>query len=318
MLMACALLPLISGLQGCAALRAEQTQALLAHPPAGLPPQALLSSTPFYPQAELQCGPAALAIAMSAAGVPTEPDSLTRTVFLPGRGGSLQIDMLAAPRTQGLLSTRIPPDVSAVLREVAAGHQVVVLLNLGLSIYPMWHYAVVIGYDLPSGEVVMHSGTTAMQRMPLATFEHTWARSGRWAFVVLPPDRLPATSSETDVADGRVAFERVAPPVKAAQAYRTALQPWPDNLVMALGLGNALYATGDLKGAAQVLAHAAQIHDSAPAWNNLASVQLQLGLTDAALSSAQRAVARAETGEPQWRAAAQATLQEVRQTLSGK
>lgn len=312
------MLPVLSGLQGCAFMRAEQTQALLAHPPVGLPPQSLLSATPFYPQTELQCGPAALAIAMSAAGVPTTPDSLTRSVFLPGRGGSLQIDMLAAARPQGLLSTRIPPEVSALLREVAAGHPAVVLLNLGLSIYPMWHYAVVLGYDLPGGDIVMHSGSTAMQRLPLSTFEHTWARSGRWAFVVLPPDQLPATAGETEVADGRVAFERVAPAVKAAQAYRSALQRWPDNLVMGLGLGNALYAAGDLPGAAQALSRAAQVHDSAAAWNNLASVQLQLGETQLALASAQRALARAQAGEPQWLVQAQATLQEVRQTLTGK
>lgn len=317
-LIACAMLPVFSGLQGCAILRAEQTEALLARPPTDIPSQALLSATPFYPQADLQCGPAALAIAMSAAGVPTEPDGLTRTVFLPGRGGSLQIDMLAAARPQGLLSTRIPPEVSALLHEVAAGHPVVVLLNLGLSLYPVWHYAVAIGYDLPSGEVVMHSGTTAMQRMPLATFEHTWARSGRWAFVVLPPEQLPATAGETEVADGRVAFERVAPAVQSVQAYRAGLRRWPQNLVMGLGLGNALYAMGDLRGAADVLARTAQTHDSAAAWNNLASVHLKLGEGEAALQAAQRALQRAQAAEPQWLNASQATLQEVRQTLSGK
>lgn len=317
-LTACAMLPLLSGLHGCAFLRAEQTEALLARPPAEVPRQALLSATPFYAQTELQCGPTALAIAMSAAGVSTTPDSLTRSVFLPGRGGSLQIDMLAGARPHGLLSTRIPPDVSALVREVAAGHPVVVLLNLGLSIHPLWHYAVVIGYDLPSGEAILHSGATAMQRLPLFTLEHTWARSGQWAFVVLPPEQLPATADETAVADGRVAFERVAPPVKAAQAYRVALQRWPDNLVMGLGLGNTLYASGDARGAAEILSHVAQTHDSAAAWNNLAGVRLKLGEGEAALDAAQRAVQRAQSSEPQWLAAAQATLQEIRQTLSGK
>lgn len=306
------------GLHGCASLQAQQTRALLTQPPADIPAQVVLSGTPFFPQSALQCGPAALATVMQAAGVPITPDELTRSVFLPGRQGSLQIDMLAAPRSHGLISTRIAPQMSGLLHEVAAGHPVVVLLNLSLAIYPMWHYAVVIGYDLPSGDVLMRSGTTELQRLPLSTFEHTWARSGQWGFVVLPPDQLPASASETDLTDGRVAFERLAAPAQAILAYRTALQPWPHNLLMSLGLGNALFASGDVRAAAEVLARAANEHDSAAAWNNLAMARLKLGEHDAALQAAQNAVRRAQASEPRWLAPAQATLSEVRQTLSGK
>ena len=35
--------------------------------------------------------------------------------------------------------------------------------------------------------------------------------------------------------DGRVTFERLAKPEQAAQAYRVALQRWPDSLVLGLG-----------------------------------------------------------------------------------
>lgn len=312
--LACGLL----GLHGCASLKAQQTEALLAQPPTDIAPIKVLSETPFFPQTALQCGPAALATVMVAAGVQTTPDALSSEVFLPGRGGSLQIDMLAAPRRHGVLSTRIPPDMASMLHEVASGHPVVVLLNLGLSIYPVWHYAVVIGYDLAFADVLMRSGTTPLARMPLSTFEHTWRRSGQWGFVVLPPDRLPASSGEVDVTDGRVAFERLAPPDQAALAYRTALQRWPDNAVMGLGLGNALYAAGDAAGAAQAFEKVARQHDSAAAWNNLASVRLKLGQRDAALAAAEQAVKTSTAQEPRWIDAANATLAEVRQTLSGK
>lgn len=311
-------LMVLSGLSGCASLSAVQTQALQAHPPAGLPVQTALLSTPFFPQAELQCGPAALATVMSAAGVPTTPDSLTRSVFLPARGGSLQIEMLAAPRAHGLPSTRIQPSMQALLEEVAAGHPVLVLLNLGLSIYPVWHYAVVIGYDLQASEALLRSGTTALLRLPLDTLEHTWSRSGQWAFVVLPPDQLPASASERDVVDSRVTFERVAPPPQAVSAYRTALQRWPDNLVLALGLANSLMAADDAGAAAAVLQAASTKHDRAAVWNNLATVRLKLGDKAAALSAALRAVDLAQSGEPRLLDAAQATLAEVRQTLTGK
>jgi tetratricopeptide (TPR) repeat protein len=194
---------------------------------------------------------------------------------------------------------------------VAAGHPAVVLLNLGLSIYPLWHYAVVVGYDLPARELIMHSGTKAMSRMPLSTFEHTWTRSGRWAFVALPPGQLPVSASEADVVDALVAYERLNPPDAAAKAYQAALQRWPDDLVFALGLGNTLYASGQTRAAAEAFEQAANKHDSAAAWNNLANARLKLGEREAAVHAASQAVRRAKSVETRWLDAALSTLAEA-------
>ncbi|MGC4059707.1 MAG: PA2778 family cysteine peptidase [Aquabacterium sp.] len=304
-------LAMASVLPGCASWQTPQADALLAHPPAGMPAQMALSATPFVPQTDLQCGPAALAMVLGAAGVPASLDALGKEVFVPERGGSLQIEMLATPRRHGLVSTRIKPDMAALLNEVAAGHPAIVLLNLGLSIYPLWHYAVVIGYDLPARELIMHSGTTAMSRMPLSTFEHTWARSGQWAFVALPPGQLPASSGEADVVEALVAYERLNPPEAAAKAYQAALQRWPDDLVFALGLGNTLYASGQTRSAADVFEQAAHKHDSAAAWNNLANARLKLGEREAAVHAASQAVRRAKSVETRWLDAALSTLAEA-------
>ena len=135
-------------LGGCAV----QTQALRASPPSDLPVRAELEATPFYPQTEYQCGPAALATVLGAAGIAADPGTLAEQVFLPARTGTLQIEMVAGARRQGAVATRIPPTLTAALHEVAAGRPVAVLLNLGLSWYPLWHYAVLIGYDLDSGD----------------------------------------------------------------------------------------------------------------------------------------------------------------------
>jgi hypothetical protein len=317
---ALALAPLLASvlvmLPGCAALDAPQTRSLLAQPPADLAQQSLLADTPFFAQTELQCGPAALATVLVAAGVPVTPASLSSEVFVPERGGSLQIEMLAAARRHGLVSVRLRPDLVSLLREVAAGQAAVVLLNLGLAIKPMWHYAVVVGHDLGSREVLLRSGTTPLLRLPLNTFEHTWARSGRWAFVTVPPGKLPLTGAENDVAEALAAFERLATPMSARQAYTTALQRWPDNVVFGMGLGNTLYAEGDVARAAQAYADIAGRIDSAAAWNNLATSRLKLGEHAAALQAAARAVERAKAAEPRWLPAAEATLNEVREAMA--
>jgi len=307
----------VSLLSACASLTAKQTRALLAHPPSDLPARVEWAQVPFFPQDINQCGPAALATALGAVGVPIAPEVLGTAVFVPAREGSLQIEMLAAPRRHGHIATRIRPDLISLLREVAAGQAPVVLLNLGLSIQPLWHYAVVVGYDLPAGQILLRSGTVKREVMPLSTFEHTWARSSQWAFVVLPPDRLPAQADEAAVTEARVAFERVAPAPQAAQAYRTALQRWPDSLLLGLGLGNALYAAGALADAEAAYAQVAQRHDSAPAWHNLARVRLERRDLSGARTAADAAMRRAQQ-EPSWRDAAEAVRRDVERATAGE
>jgi hypothetical protein len=57
-----------------------------------------LEDTPFYPQKEYQCGPASLATLLVASGVCVDPDILVPLVYLPGRRGSLQLELMSASR----------------------------------------------------------------------------------------------------------------------------------------------------------------------------------------------------------------------------
>ena len=63
-----------------------------------LPRVVLLNDTPFFPQTDYQCGPAALATVLQAQGIDIAPADLSPGVYLPGRKGSLQVEMVAAAR----------------------------------------------------------------------------------------------------------------------------------------------------------------------------------------------------------------------------
>ncbi|RKQ57137.1 peptidase C39-like protein [Vogesella indigofera] len=259
----------------------------------GEPTRAELVDTPFFPDDSHFCGPAALATSLSAVGLATTPAQLVGQVFLPGREGSLQIEMLSGARRQGAVAMVIPGTLTALKQEIDAGHPVVVLQNLGLSWAPSWHYAVVVGYDLERGQLLLRSGPMRRQVMTLRTFGHTWQRSQYWAFVALPPGRLPASVAEPDATRALVAFERNAKPATAVTAYRAALQRWPHNTTLAMGLGNALYASGDLPAAAQVFRDAATTHQLAAAYNNLARILLQQGHATEARQAAEGGLALA-------------------------
>lgn len=292
-------------LAGCA----TQTRHLLQHRPAGLPERAELSSTPFHPQERYQCGPASLAMALNASGIPVAPDALVSQVYVPAREGSLQPEMLAAARRNGAFSMTIPPRLPALLEEVAAGHPVIVLQNLSLSLFPLWHYAVVIGYDLAQEDVILRSGTTERLVMPMSTFEHTWARGDYWGMAALPAGQLPVTADETQAVSALMAFEKAGYPKLARKAYESALQRWPGNFAVHLGAGNAAYASGDRRAAATILRRTTQLFpDHAAGFNNLATVLLELGELEQARIAAERAVAL----DGPWRNDAQATLHAIR------
>jgi hypothetical protein len=307
-----AALPLALVLGGCSSLFPPPQTAQLSHsPPPGLPPRVERTEVPFFPQTPHHCGPAALATVLKHAGIEATPEQLDQTIFLPAREGTLQTEMLVGARRAGAMAVRVPKELNAVLREVAAGNPVVVLQNLGLSVMTRWHYAVVVGYDLGRGEIILRSGTVQREVMSLGTFEHTWKRGEYWAFVALPPGKLPVTAHELESLQATVAFERVAPAAQAARAYEAALSRWPGSLVAAIGVGNTRFNAGDIAGAATAFEAAARRHDSAAAWNNLAQARLKLGQRTAALDAAQRAVQRAETAEKQWVEAARTTLRQA-------
>jgi tetratricopeptide (TPR) repeat protein len=307
MLGACA-----AGLSGCAVFaEPPQSAALAASAPPGLPPRTELRSVPFFPQTPYHCGPAALATVLVHAGMAATPEQLAQAVFLPTREGALQVEMLAAARRFGALALPLPPQLAALFAEVAAGHAVVVLQNLGLAWLPRWHYAVLVGYDLAAREVVLRSGTTEREVMGFALFERTWARGTRWAFVALPPGRLPVGATEVDAVQAAIAFERVASPAQAQRAYDSLVARWPGNALAGLGQGNARFAGGDIAGSAAAFERVALQHDSAAAWHNLGLVRWQLGQADAARRAADRARSRAREAEPAWLDAAEALWRQV-------
>ncbi len=289
---------------GCA----TQTRALLSAPVSSLPAQVELKDTPFFAQEDYQCGPAALATVLHSSSIPVSPEALVSQVYVPARQGSFAPEMVVAARRNGALAVTLAPQLRDLLEEVAAGHPVLVLQNLSLPIYPVWHFAVVIGYDLTHGEIVLRSGTTRRMVMSMSTFENTWRRSGHWAMVALPPGRMPKTASEAAMVDAVVAFEKNAAPVPARLAYATALQRWPGNLTLQLGAANVAYRAADREGAVIALRRAVQSHpESVAALNNLASVLAELGQLDEARTIAEKAVALGGPLQP----IATTTLQEI-------
>lgn len=279
---------LLLGVAACAGT--GQTMRLL-NDPGTLPPRALVEDVPFFPQEKFYCGPAATAMALAWTGLPVTQDDLAAQVYTPGRKGTLQPDVIAALRRNGRLAVPVE-SLADLLAELAGGMPVLVFQNLGLSWVPQWHFAVAVGYDLETGDLILNSGTIEHYRQDLGTFERTWQRGGYWALVVSKPGQLPTRADEVAVLRAAAGLERAGQYQAAADAYEAIGQRWPASFAAHFGLGNVRYALKDLAGAevAYRRAIAAQPDAAGPAWNNLAYVLAALDRREEAVRAAQEAV----------------------------
>ncbi|WP_043237318.1 PA2778 family cysteine peptidase [Stutzerimonas azotifigens] len=257
----------------------------------GLPRRAELGDTPFYPQQAYQCGPAALATLLVQRGRDTGPEALVDQVYLPGRQGSLQVEMVAAARSHGLLVYPLKPRLETLFAEVAAGNPVLVLQNLAFERWPQWHFAVVVGYDLDKGEVILRSGTTRRRVESLSAFAGSWEKGERWAVITVEPDVFPATAERLPWLRAAADLETTGHSDEARTAYEQAVRRWGDGTSW-FALGNNRHARGDLAGAEQALVSSVQADRTfAPAWFNLAHVLAGRACetaADAALGCARR------------------------------
>lgn len=253
-----------------------------------------LTRTPFFPQAAYQCGPAALAMVLQASGVAVTPAELVAKVYVPEKKGSFQPELMAAARRYGRVPYPVTPTLMGLMQELRAGKPVLVMQNLGLRSYPVWHYAVVIGFNPLTDEILLRSGTEARHAIKTRKFLRTWQGASRWGLVMLQPGEMPAVLDRAAYLHAVAAMEAVGQYRVALQGYQAALRHWPTDPVALLGSGNAYYALGELDSAAAAYR---KVLDNNPshvvALNNLAQVLADWGCYKVALRRVDAALMQA-------------------------
>ena len=263
---------------------------------ATLPTRVELTEVPFVAQDDWYCGPAALSMVLQYAGASAGFAEVSPKLLVPGREGSLQLEMMAATRTFGRVPQVIEPTLQALLAELAAGRPVIALENFGNDWYPIWHYSVVVGYDLDKREVYRRSGLRKRVAVPMPIFEHVWMHEGYWAMVVLAPDDTPSKPKPTAWREQLALTEPFIDAPAAQRAWRNYLASFPDDTIGLAGLGNSLHAQGDWQGAAQKYKQALQ---QAPANTRLARLAQQV-FTQAQDTTAAACAAKIEQQGASW------------------
>lgn len=271
-----------------------------------------LIEIPFYPQVTDQCGPSALAAILNASGVTVTPEDLKSQIYIPGRQGSLQVELLAATRGYGRLPYVVDQNITALLGELQGGRPVLVLQNLGTNIVPRWHYAVVVGYLVDEKQFVLRSGDRKRHLSSAHKFIRSWQRAGYWGVLALQPGELPMSPDADKYIRSVAAIEATGDIESAIAGYHESTKQWPENSLAWLGMGNANYARGNLDVAErayeQVLSNDS---NHLVALNNLAQVQLDRGRDEDAFDTWSAALMVADPGSPIYK-----TIKESRQNIN--
>ncbi len=270
---------------------APQTRQLSFERPKDLPTKAYIENVPFYPQKQFHCGPSTLAMAMNFYNKNLAPDVLAKDVFIPGRKGSFQAEMKAAVRKRGMLAYELTPELVYLLAEVSVGHPVIILQNKAIKYYPIWHYAVVIGYDLGKKKIYLHTGANKNYSVSMSVFEHTWKRAKRWGLVVLPAGTLPNDRNQVNILQAAVDLEEVGQIQAANLSYQAITKRWPDSFVAVMGAANSHLTLGNPKDATAYYLRAHELKPQrADIYNNLAYSLLAQSCYQSSLSSIQCAL----------------------------
>lgn len=187
-----------------------------------------------------------------------------------------------------------------------------VLQDLGTDFYPVWHYAVVIGYIPESDRLVLRSGTTLRDTTPADRFMNTWRRAGSWGLIILRPGEMPVTAQSDSYLQAVADLESTGRFGVAALAYGAATRRWPENPTAWFGLGNTQYRLGDPIQARRSYQAAIRADPGYPAaYNNLAEIEAERGCFDAALGSLEAALALPGDAAQRLHGALTATRREI-------
>ena len=270
-----------------------------------------LIQTPFYPQVSDQCGPSALAAILNSSGVAVTPEALKSRIYIPGRQGSLQIELLAATRGYGRMPYPVDTDISALLDEVRGGRPVLVLQNLGSKRAPIWHYAVVVGYLADERRFVLRSGDQRRHLTRARSFIRTWQRAGYWGVLALQPGEMPASADADKYVRSVAAVEAIGDIESALLGYHAATERWPEHSLAWLGMGNAYYAQGNLGSAENAYKRLLSMDSNhVIALNNLSQVQIDRGCLADASATLDTALSAAKANTSIYR-----TIQEARREI---
>ena len=119
------------------------------------------------------------------------PEEIAAETYLPRLKGSLGIDLVHYTKRHGFRVTSYTGNLQDVRFQLREGRPLMVLLNLGSSLFPRGHYVVITGFDDVRQVLLVHSGVNPDLEISYRDFLRDWRKTDFWTLLVRPPGGNP-------------------------------------------------------------------------------------------------------------------------------
>lgn len=274
------------------------TSAGAATPPPdrNAPETVKLLDVPYVPQSEALCGGAAVSMVLRYWGEPGVFAEDFAALVEPGGAGIRTGALVQAVQARGWAASPRSGTPTDVKDQLAHGRPVIALIQVGSGSF---HYVVIVAWA--NGGVILHDPAIGPYRASgEQTFEASWARSGRWTLLILPPQHAPhpgepdsalvklppreALNGCDAIVEDAIQRARNGDTAEAELRLVSAATLWPDSAAPVRGLAGLRFKAEDWTGAARLAERALAIDaGDRYTWRLLAGSRFLLGDEEGAL-----------------------------------
>lgn len=227
-------------MSGCSTFSEKQVEAVMSS--AQKDKKILL--VPFVKQKGNECGPTTLSMILEYTQTKAPPfDSIKKATMSPEANGTYKFDYLSAARRFGMATYKVPT-VTDMIRQIDQGYPVVVFKDIGNFWFKNWHFEALVGYDVSSKHLIIHSDQTKNKYQRLSEFILQWKKGGGWSYAIVKPDVIPEQAEVEEALANAIVFERLRRDKEAEEVYRAIIARWPDRKEAVAGLANTLAKQG--------------------------------------------------------------------------
>lgn len=148
-----------------------------------------INDVPFVAQEDFFCGPASLAMVLNFYGMKITQEEIAKEIYLKKLKGALNIDLLMYARQKGFQARYYSGSIDDLKANISNDAPLILLLNLGYEIYPVYHYIVAAGFHDEKNFIIAHSGKERDKTFSYKELLKAWEKTSFGTLLITPLEK---------------------------------------------------------------------------------------------------------------------------------
>ena len=142
----------------------------------------IISSVPFFPSKDYQCGPVSLAMVLNFWGINIQPPEIASEIYSKNARGTSDFDMLLYVKKLGLKVEQYKGNLDDLKEKIKKGHPLIVMVDEGFWFYKKYHYMVVVGFN--EREIIVNTEDREREKIDIGKFLNKWSKTDFWTLYI--------------------------------------------------------------------------------------------------------------------------------------